>query len=192
MLGIGAAGAALMPALGTPNCREFAARLADPSPAPLADATPRSRERQRSLRAISRTPWCLLRPRTITRSVCSQLPSDLPDAVADAWARSATLLCSVTVLDHVTPPTNFPTLAECTASSIFDGRARRPAGTRGETRDVRRWFAPRGSRRRGDCRVGDHREHACDRGITRTPWCLLCPRTIARSVCSQPTGRGAA
>jgi hypothetical protein len=50
---------------------------------------------------IATAPWRSSRLRTIARSLCSQLPSILPGAVASTSARTATRVCSVTVLGRV-------------------------------------------------------------------------------------------
>jgi hypothetical protein len=64
-----------------------------------------SRDRERQVRGARCTkthaPWRSSRLRAIARSLCSQLPSILPDAVASTSARTATPVWSVTVLGRV-------------------------------------------------------------------------------------------
>jgi hypothetical protein len=93
-----------------------------------------------------------LASRVIARFVCSRLPSGLPSAFADTRSRAARLTCSVTVLAQL-PATPCMASERHVLAGFPDGDAERPAGPRGDARDVRVRFAPRRSRGRGARRV---------------------------------------
>jgi hypothetical protein len=97
-----------------------------------------------------RRTWRPSRRCVIAWCACSRLPSGLPGAFASAWSRFATPSCSAAELGRASA-------SACMAyerrvlAGFFKGDTKRPGGQRGEARDVRVWFAPRRSGRRGAC-----------------------------------------